>query len=66
MEEILKRIIGIFGGIPPPPHTIDILPYARDAHIDTKRYTVRRFIIAAYGMQRNSLDCTHPAADLKL
>ena len=27
---------------------------------------VRILIIAAYGMQRNSLDRTHPAADLKL
>ena len=24
------------GGIPPPPHTVDILPYARDANIDAK------------------------------
>ena len=39
------------GGIPPTPHTIDIPLYARDAYIDTKHYT---------------LDCTHPAADLKL
>ena len=54
------------GGIPPPPHTIDILPYTCDANIDTKRYTVRKFIIAAYGHVRDSLDCTHPAADLKL
>ena len=36
-----------------------------DAYIDTKRYTVSRFITAAYDMQRNSLDFTHPAADLK-
>ena len=28
--------------------------------------TVRKFIIAAYGHARDSLDCTHPAADLKL
>ena len=42
-------------------HTIDILPYAR-----YKCYTVRRYIIAAYGIQRNSLNCTHPAPDLKL
>ena len=42
------------------------LPCACDANIDTRRYTVRRFIIAAYDLQRNSLDCTHPAADLKL
>ena len=54
------------GGIPPPPHTIDILPYTCDAIIDTKRYTVRKFIIAAYGHARASFDCTHPAADLKL
>ena len=46
--------------------TIDILPYTHDAYVDTKRYTVRRFIIAAYGLQRNSLNCIHPAADLKL
>ena len=39
------------GGIPPPPHTIDILPYTRDARIDTKRNTVRRFMVAKYGMQ---------------
>ena len=38
-------------GIPPPPHTIDILPYACDARIDTKRNTVRRFMVAKYGMQ---------------
>ena len=31
-----------------------------------KRYTVRKFIIAAYGHARDSLDCTHPAANLKL
>ena len=41
------------GGIPPLPHTIDILPYARDARIDTKRNTVRRFIIAKYGMRES-------------
>ena len=34
------------GGIPPPPHAIDILPYACDAWIDTKRNTVHRFMIA--------------------
>ena len=39
------------GGLPPPPHTIDILPYAHDARIDTKRNTVRRFMIAKYGRQ---------------
>ena len=39
------------GGIPPSPHTIDILPYARDARIDTKRNTVRRFMVAKYGTQ---------------
>ena len=39
------------GGIPPLPHTVDILPYDRDAGIDTKRNTVRRFMIAKYGMQ---------------
>ena len=33
-------------GIPPPLHTIDVLPYACDANIIN---TVRRFIIAAYG-----------------
>ena len=38
-------------GIPLPPHTIDILPYAHDARINTKRNTVRRFMIAKYGMQ---------------
>ena len=43
-----------------------VLLYACDAIIDTKRYTVHGFIIAAYGMQRNSLDCTHPTADLKV
>ena len=37
--------------IPPPPHTIDILPYARDTRIDTKHNTARRFMIAKYGMQ---------------
>ena len=35
----------------PPPHTIDILQYARDAGIDIKRNTVRRFMIAKYGIQ---------------
>ena len=39
------------GGIPPPPHTIDVLPYACDANIDTKRNTVRRFMVAKYGTQ---------------
>ena len=39
------------GGIPL--HTIDILPCARDARIDTKRNTVRRFIIAKYGMRES-------------
>ena len=37
--------------LPPPPHTINILPYARDANIDTKLNTVCRFMIATYGMQ---------------
>ena len=37
-------------GIPQPPHIVDILPYARDANIDTKRNTVRRFMIAKYSM----------------
>ena len=36
------------GGIPLPPHAIDILPYACDANIDTKCYTVCIFIIATY------------------
>ena len=31
--------------------TIDILLYAHDARIDTKCNTVRRFMIARYGMQ---------------
>ena len=35
----------------PPPHTIDILQYARDARIDIKRNTVRRFMIAKYDIQ---------------
>ena len=39
------------GGITPPPHPIDILPYARDVNINTKRSTVPRFMIANYGMQ---------------
>ena len=39
------------GGIPPLPHTIDILPYDCDARIDTKRNTARRFMIVKYGMQ---------------
>ena len=43
-----------------------LLPYTYDTNTDTRRYTVRRFIIAAYGLQRNSLNYTHPAADLKL
>ena len=38
-------------GIPVPPHTTDILPYARDANIDTKRNTVRRLMVATYGTQ---------------
>ena len=43
-------------GISPLPHTIDILPYACDAYdVDAKCYNVHRFIIAAYGMQRNLL-----------
>ena len=55
------------GGIPPPLlHTIDILLYTCHANIDTKRYTVRRFITAAYGHARDSLDCTHPVTDLQL
>ena len=33
--------------------------YARDAYIGTSG-----FIVAAYGMQRNSLDFIHPAADM--
>ena len=40
---------------------IYILPYAYDVNIDTRHYTVRRFIIAVYGIQRNY--CTHPAAE---
>ena len=32
-------------------HLIDILPYAREANSNTKRNTVRRFMIAKYGMQ---------------
>ena len=45
------------GGIPPPPHTIDILPYAHDARIDTKHNTdtVHRFMVAKYGMQEAHL-----------
>ena len=39
------------GGIPLPPHTVDILPYACDDRIDTERNTVRTFMIAKYGMQ---------------
>ena len=39
------------GGIPPPPHTVDILLYAGDARINTKRNTVRRFMTAKYGIQ---------------
>ena len=31
--------------------TIDTLPYACDARIDTKRNSVRRFMVAKYGMQ---------------
>ena len=52
-------------GILPLPHTIDILSYNSDANVDTTCYTVRRFTVAAYGVQRNSLDCTHPAVNLK-
>ena len=47
-------------------HLCILLPYAYDTNTDTRRYTVCRFIIAVYGMQRNSLDCAHPVADLKL
>ena len=47
------------GGIPLPLHTIDILPYARDANIDTKCYTVHRFM-AAYSMQE-----THSALHIQ-
>ena len=36
--------------LPPPPHTINILPYARGANINTKLNTVCRFMIAKYGM----------------
>ena len=43
------------GGIPLPPHTIDILPYARDVNIDTKHNTVRRFMTAKYAMQETHL-----------
>ena len=32
---------------------------------NTKHYPLRRFTIAAYGMQSYSLNCTHPVADLK-
>ena len=39
------------GAISPPLHTIDILLYARDARINTKRNTVHRFMKAKYGMQ---------------
>ena len=39
------------GWIPPFPHTVDILPYAREAGIDTKRNTVHRSMIAKYAMQ---------------
>ena len=44
---------GLFDDIPPPPLTTDILPYARDININTKRNIVRRFMIAkyTYGMQ---------------
>ena len=50
----------------PPSHTLDIPPYTCDANIDTKSYTVSRFITATNALARDSLDCTHPAADLKL
>ena len=46
-------------------HHFRILLYTCDTNIDTKRYTVHKFIIA-YGYARDSLDFTHPAADLKL
>ena len=37
-------------------HTIDIHPYICDASFDTKRYTVHRFIMAAYyGVRRTHL-----------
>ena len=39
------------GGIPPPLHTIGILPYTHDARIDTKRNTVCRFMVTKYGME---------------
>ena len=39
------------GGIPLPPHSIDIFPYTCDVNIDTKRNTVCRFMTVKYGMQ---------------
>ena len=54
------------GGIPPPPHTIDILAYTRDTRIDTKRNTVHRFIIAAYGMQLTRLYSINRTAAFKV
>ena len=47
-------------GIPRWPHTIDILSYSCDANTDTTHYTVHRFTIAAYVLERNSLVCTYP------
>ena len=38
-------------GISPPPSTVDILTYPHDARIDTKRNTIRRFMIANNSMQ---------------
>ena len=61
---MLKR-----GGILPPLHTIDILLYTCDANIDTKHYTVSKFIIASIWHAKKlgcNLDCTHPVTDLKL
>ena len=37
----------------------------RATNIDTQ-VSVCTFIIAAYGIQRNSLDCAHPVTNLKL
>ena len=53
-------------GIPRWPHTIDILLYSCDANTDTTHYTVHRFTIPAYVVERNSLYYTYPAVDLKL
>ena len=39
-------------GIPWPPHTVDILHPFVTHSFDTKRYTVRRFIMLVYGVQR--------------